>query len=79
MGVGGGFFVLVLPTLGFVLIAAGVIGVVRARRPLPGGAGLFIGVGATMVLLLISAQRRCEAFDAAPNQGCVARRTWRHG
>jgi hypothetical protein len=70
MGAGGGFLVLVFPTLGYALIALGAIGVLRAQRHVAGGAGLFIGIGATMVVLLFRAQLACEAFDAVPNQGC---------
>jgi hypothetical protein len=70
IGVGGGFLVLIFPTLGLVLVGLGVVGVLRARRRRAGGSGLLIGIGATIIVLLTRAQLECEAVDAAPNQGC---------
>lgn len=72
VGVCGGFLVLVFPTIGLLLIALGTLGVLRARGRVAGSSGLLIGIGATTVVPLVRAQLACEAFDAAPNQGCEA-------
>jgi hypothetical protein len=41
-----------------------------AARSLALLSGMFIGVGAAWFALLLRAQLACDAFDAAPNQGC---------
>ena len=72
MGVCGGFLVLLFPIMGVLLIGLGVIGILRARPRLAGASGLLLGIGAIILTLLAQAQIACEAFDAAPNQGCEA-------
>jgi hypothetical protein len=41
-----------------------------AARSLALLSGAFVGVGGTWLVLLIRGELACEAFDAAPNQGC---------
>ena len=72
MGVGGGFLVLIFPAVGVLLLGLGAIGVLRARPRMTGTSGLLVGTGAMMLAVLIQAQMACQAFDAAPDQGCEA-------
>ena len=72
IGVCSGFLVLIFPTLGVLLIGVGLIGILRARPRVAGASGLLVGIGAIILALLAQAQLACQAFDAAPNQGCEA-------
>jgi hypothetical protein len=58
------------PALALFVAALGVASV--ARRTVALASGAFIGVGATWLTLLVRAQLACDAFDAAPSQGCQA-------
>lgn len=69
-GVGGGLVLLIFPILGLVLVAAGVVRIVRGHRRVAGGSGFSIGIGATTFALLLRAQLACEAFGAVASQGC---------
>jgi cytochrome bd-type quinol oxidase subunit 2 len=69
-GTSSGFLVSIIPTLGVVLLMLSTIGVLHARTRDAGASGLLVGLGATIVVLLIRAQLACEAFDAVPTQGC---------
>lgn len=72
MGVSGGFVVLIFPTLGVLLVGLSVIGILRARQRGAGASGFLLGIGTILFVLLLRAQMACQAFDAAPNQGCEA-------
>jgi hypothetical protein len=72
--VGGcaGLLLGVWPTLGFALLVAFVIPAAISRQRRAAAAGLLVGLAGTWLLLDAIANARCAAFDAAPNQECIA-------
>jgi hypothetical protein len=71
VGVVAGVLALIFPTLGWgIALVFGLLIIRRARR-LPAFGGLFLGLGAAWVGLLVRAQLACQAFDAEPGQECI--------
>jgi uncharacterized membrane protein len=70
VGVAAGFLTLIFPTLGWLIVVAFLLGVIRAAPRLPAIGGLFLGLGTTWLVLLVRSTLQCRAFDAAPNQEC---------
>jgi hypothetical protein len=67
-----GAAVLEVPTLGLLALLLCVLWAsIDGVRP-AGMAGLLLGLGGAVVLLLVAANARCAAFNDAPNQGCTA-------
>lgn len=71
VGVAAGVLTLTFPTLGWLIVAAFLVGVIQARPRLPAVSGLSIGFGATWLALFARSYLACERFDAAPNQECI--------
>jgi hypothetical protein len=62
-----------IASFGFPMLVVGVAFVAlayAAARSLAFVSGAIAGIGAIWLGLLIRAQLACDAFDAAPNQGC---------
>lgn len=72
LGALDGFLLFELPTVGLLLLAAGVLILARFRRGTLGSGGLATGAGGLGVLLLWRARAGCDAFDGVPGQGCVS-------
>jgi hypothetical protein len=71
LGVPAAFLVLVFPLVGvLILLAAVALLLLRGPRRF-GIGGLLIGFGSTWTALLLLARLNCDAFNAAPNQGCT--------
>jgi len=70
VGVAAGVLTLTFPTLGWLIVLAFLLGLIRAAPRLPAFGGLFFGVGTTWVVLLVRSHLECRAFDAAPGQEC---------
>jgi len=69
-GAAAGFMVL-LGGAPFLALSVGFLALAFvAARSLAFLSGAFIGVGGLWVALTVRAQLACDAFDAAPNQGC---------
>jgi hypothetical protein len=62
----------VWPTIGAVLFALFAIPALVSRHRAGAISGLLLGLPAAWLTLVAVANARCSAFDAAPNQGCVA-------
>ena len=71
VGVAAGVLTLTFPTLGWLITAAFMLGLIRAPLRLPAFGGLFVGLGATWLVLLVRSTFACRAFDVAPNQECL--------
>ena len=71
VGVGAGVLALILPVIGWAIVLAFVLLLVRAGQRMNAFAGLFIGIGVTWVALLIRSHLDCQAFNSKPGQGCV--------
>ncbi len=74
LAVGGcaGLLLGVWPTLGFVLLVAFAIPAAISRQRRAAASGLLVGLAGIWLLLVAIADARCSAFDAFPNQECVA-------
>jgi hypothetical protein len=71
VGAVAGVLTLIFPILGLgIALVFGLLIIRRARR-LPALGGLFLGLGAAWVGLLVRAQLACQAFDAEPGQECI--------
>ena len=70
VGVAAGVVSLIVPTLGWLLAVAFLVGVIRAAPRLPAIAGLFFGFGAAWLVILVRSSLECQAFDAAPGKEC---------
>jgi uncharacterized membrane protein len=70
VGVAAGVLTLIFPTLGWLIVAAFLLGLIRAVPRVPAVGGLFLGLGAAWLVLLVRSHVECQAFDAAPNQEC---------
>jgi hypothetical protein len=70
VGVGAGVLSLILPAFGWVIVAAFLVGLIRASPRLPAFGGLLVGLGTTWLVLLVRSHLECLAFDAAPGQEC---------
>ena len=71
VGVGAGVLALILPAIGYAIALAFALLMVRATPRLPAFGGLFLGLGATWLTLLIRSHLDCQAFNSTPGQGCV--------
>ncbi len=69
-GAAAGFMVLVGGAPFLMLSVAFLALAFVAARSLAFLSGAFIGLGGLWVALTVRAQLACDAFDAAPNQGC---------
>jgi hypothetical protein len=74
LSVGGGIGLLfgVFPSLAALLFLAFVGPAVFSRHRQAAIGGLFIGIPALWLTLVAVANANCTAFDAAPNQDCIA-------
>jgi len=72
LGVLDGVVLLSFPSLGFVILALGLAGIVLRPPRVAALAGLVTGVGAIWSLLLIRAALSCEAFNREPGQSCAS-------
>ena len=72
VGVAAGLLTLTVPTLGYAMLLAFGLLLIRAAPRLPAIGGLFVGLGATWLALLLRSTLACNAFDAAPGQECRA-------
>ncbi len=72
VGVAAGVLTLTFPTLGWLMVGAFLLGLIRARPRLPAVGGLFFGLGTTWLVLVVRSSLACRAFDAAPGQECLA-------
>jgi hypothetical protein len=70
VGVAAGILTLSFPTLGWLIVLAFLLGLIKASPRLPAVGGLFIGLGTAWLVLLIRSHQECRAFDAAPGQEC---------
>jgi hypothetical protein len=70
VGVAAGVLTLTFPTLGWLVVLAFLLGLIRATPRLPAVGGLFCGVGTAWLVLLVRSNLECQAFDAAPGQEC---------
>ena len=70
VGVGAGVLSLILPVLGWLIVVAFLVGLIRASPRLPAFGGLFVGLGTTWLVLLIRSHLECQAFNAGPGQEC---------
>jgi hypothetical protein len=70
VGVAAGVLTLTFPILGWLIVLAFLVGLIRATPRLPAIGGLFFGYGAAWLVVLIRSHLDCQAFDAAPNQEC---------
>jgi uncharacterized membrane protein len=71
LGVGAGVLALILPILGWLIVAAFLVGLIRATPRIPAIGGLFLGFGTTWLALLLRSHFECQAFNAVPGQGCL--------
>ncbi len=62
----------VWPTLAFLILVAFLIPVAISPQRRSAAPGLFVGMASTWLGLVVAANAGCAAFDAAPNQECVA-------
>lgn len=65
-----GFMVLVFGAPALALAVVTLLLAFAVARSLALLSGAFVGVGGTWLALSVRAQLACDAFDAAPNQGC---------
>ncbi len=72
VGVATGFLTLTFPTLGWLLVLAFLLGLIRAAPRLPAVGGLFVGLGTAWLVLLVRSNLDCRAFDAAAGQECAS-------
>lgn len=70
VGVAAGVLTLTFPTLGWLIVLAFLLGLIRAAPRLPAVGGLFFGLGTAWLVLLVRSNLECQAFDAAPGQEC---------
>jgi F0F1-type ATP synthase assembly protein I len=70
VGVAAGVLTLTFPTLGWLIVLAFLLGLIKARPRLPAVGGLFFGFGAAWLVILVRSHLECQAFDAAPGQEC---------
>ena len=70
VGVAAGILTLSFPTLGWVIVLAFLLGLIKASPRLPAVGGLFVGLGTAWLALLVRSNQACQAFDAAPGQEC---------
>ena len=70
VGVVAGVLSLLFPTLGWLVVVAFLVGLIRAAPRLPALGGLFLGYGAAWLVVLVRSHVDCQTFDAAPNQEC---------
>lgn len=70
VGVVAGVLSLLFPTLGWIIVVAFLVGLIRAAPRLPALGGLFFGYGAAWLVVLVRSHVDCQTFDAAPNQEC---------
>jgi hypothetical protein len=71
VGVGAGVLALILPILGWLIVAAFLVGLIRATPRIPAVGGLFLGLGTTWLALLVRSHVECQAFNTAPGQACM--------
>lgn len=69
-GVAAGVLTLTFPTLGWLIVLAFLLGLIRAAPRLPAVGGLFFGLGTAWLVLLVRSNLDCQAFDAAPGREC---------
>jgi hypothetical protein len=70
VGVAAGVLTLTFPTLGWLIVLAFLLGLIKAPPRLPAVGGLFTGLGTAWLALLVRSNQECRAFDAAPGQEC---------
>jgi hypothetical protein len=70
VGVAAGVVTLTFPTLGWLIVAAFLLGLIRAAPRLPAVGGLFLGLGTTWLVLLVRSHVECQGFNAGPAQEC---------
>ncbi len=70
VGVVAGVLSLLFPTLGWLVVVAFLVGLIRAAPRLPALGGLFLGYGAAWLVVLVRSHVDCQTFDAAPNHEC---------
>ncbi len=70
VGVAAGVLTLTFPTLGWLVVLAFLLGLIRAAPRLPAVGGLFFGLGTAWLVVLVRSNLECQAFDAAPGQEC---------
>jgi hypothetical protein len=71
VGALAGVLTLIFPTLGWGIALVFGLLILRRGRRLPAFGGLFLGLGAAWVGLLVRAELACRAFDAEPGQECI--------
>jgi hypothetical protein len=72
LGVLVGFLGFEFPSLALGLFAVAAVILGRDVSRAAGLGGLLLGAGSLWIVVLVQAQARCAAFNAVPNQGCVA-------
>jgi hypothetical protein len=72
LGASAGVLLGVMPTFGVVILTAFLIPAAGSEHGRAAASGLLVGMAATWLGLVLAAEARCAAFDAGPNQGCVA-------
>jgi hypothetical protein len=70
LGVANGFLLFEFPTLALLLLLVSAVLVTRPAAWSAGLGGLALGLGGLWTVVLWSAEARCDAFNAVPNQGC---------
>ena len=71
VGVAAGVLALLLPVVGYAIALIFALLMIRATPRLPAFGGLFLGLGASSLTLLIRAHLDCQAFNLTPGQGCL--------
>lgn len=71
VGAGAGVLALILPILGWGIVLVFALLIIRAAPRMPAFGGLFLGLGATWLALLIRSHLKCQAFNSTPGQACA--------
>ena len=72
VGAAGGFMLGIWPSLGAIVVAAFLGGVVRTTARAAAMGGLLIGLPSLWLALVGQATLTCQQFNSVPGQGCVA-------
>ena len=71
VGVASGFVSLELPSLGWMIGVAFLIGALGSRRRVAAIAGLLMGFGLAWIAVLWLAHQACVDFNVPPDQDCI--------